>query len=234
MVARIKPPNCFRELRDRGYRYHVFMSWPHTISRHGEALVKQLVEDLRDRFRDHGGGDVFFDIDRINPGYRWDSKICRDLCRSGVTIFILIKSFFESDYCSKEWNIVNLLQDRRLPAGREPDATCMLPILLQSKLQLPEQIKATQCYSKLSDVLALGGKPQEHDKWNQIINELVEHVEEVLKLICSVSPEHQNWADEEALAINAGPIEFKWPDAEPLVSPRSPVLPTIVPPGGEL
>src|SRR6187431_3235357 len=102
-MASTPPLNCFKELLTRGYHFHAFISWPHQIQEQGRKLVQDLAESLEDRLKNYGGGNVFFDLTRLKEGYQWDGELRKSLCRSGVTIVIVVDSFFDSAYCRTEW-----------------------------------------------------------------------------------------------------------------------------------
>lgn len=222
------PPNCFRELQKRGYKFHVFVSWPHSIQRRGREIVEQLARGLEDRFRNHGGGEVFLDLERVKPGFKLSELIRRSLCRTGVGLFILVPSFFESEYCKTEWHIVESLQDGRLPEDA-PHATCMVPMLLKTGIKLPEEMKDILRDDSMVKVLAYGGPPHEHPEWEPLIDRLVERIEETLSLMCRVSESAINWDEDESKAMHLGPKHFSWLRQEVPAAPRrARTLPALV------
>lgn len=202
------PPNCFRQLRERGFHHHVFLSWPNEIENQGQRVVEQLARSLQDRFRSYGGGSVFWDREALrSPGEDWEKKLRWSLCRSGVTVVILVLSYFESEFCRLEWNITEQLQQRRLPESPE---TCFIPILLKPDFELPEEVYKLVYESAFSQMLSYGKSPQHHPSWNKEVDRLVGHIRERLKSLCEASENPPDWKEEEAIAMNAGPKQFDW------------------------
>lgn len=205
-------PNCFRQLRERGYKFHVFISWPSMIQEQGRKLVEQLYESLVDRFRDYNGGEVFLDRKRLGAGYDWDPELRKSLCRSGVTIAILVPSYFDSPYCRTEWHITETLQKSRLPEGTS--ATCFVPLLLKQGIPLPEELKKLVHDPSFGQVLSYGRDPKKHPKWHSAVNALVDRIEGTLKLMCQEGVGTPDWTADEEEAKHLGPKNFTWPDPE--------------------
>ena len=219
MTITAKPPNCFMQLRERGYEYHVFISWPHSIQAQGQKLIEQLFEGLEDRFRNFGGGKVFLDKQRLEPGEQWDPKLRRSVCRSGVLVAILVDSYFLSKYCRIEWNITETLQKKRLPQ-KETDATCFIPIIFQEDVALPIQLRAIQCDRSFAKMRSYTRNLKLHSKWNEALDALVARIKSILTLMCQQPTGNQDWVADESKAEKVEPKDFNWETAS--THPNSP------------
>jgi hypothetical protein len=210
-----QPPNCFRQLRERGYTFHVFISWPHLIQRQGREFVKRLAQELEDRFRDFNVEDrgVFLDETQLKMGDALEPALRKSLCHSGITIAILVPAYFERPYCLTEWNITEQLQKARMPA--ETSATCFVPLVLKKGMPLPDELKDLVYESSFAEFLSYSESPETHQKWHAAIDSLVEHIEQRLKLMCQAGVPVPDWPADEALAMKLGPKEFSWPAEEP-------------------
>lgn len=222
-------PNSFMQLKRRGYQFHVFISWPHMIQEAGRKIVEQLATSLKDKLRDYNGGEVFLDLKRIEPGNFWDPQLRVSLCRSGLTIYILVPSFFESKYCKTEWQITETLQEQRLPKDR-PELTCMLPVLLKDSIALPEQIKPVQCDRSLIKMLTYKDDLKGLREWDEAMDALVNRIEKIFMQMCRVPEHNQDWNFDETLAAQAEPKVFTWPQSgqAPAAPRRARTLPLPV------
>lgn len=207
-----QPPNCFRQLRERGYRFHAFISWPNSIQEQGRKIVEQLYDSLVDRFRNYGGGEVFLDRKRLVTGSAWDPELRTCLCRSGITIAILVPSYFESEYCLTEWHITERLQKSRLPEASSE--TCFVPLVLKEGIALPEELKRLVYDTSFGKMLSYGRDPRKHPKWHAAVDALVARIENALKLMCQEGVRAPDWTADESLAKQMGPKDFTWLESE--------------------
>lgn len=207
-------PNCFRQLRERGYRFHVFISWPRRIQGQGQEFVKQLAQDLEDRFRDFNVEDkgVFLDDKQMKPGDALEPALRKSLCRSGITIAILVPSYFDSSYCLIEWHITEQLQKSRLPPTSS--ATCFVPLVLKEGMALPNEFKELVYERSFAQFLSYSKNPKKHQKWHAAINALVDLIEQRLKLMCQTVVPSPDWPTDEEVAMKLGPKVFSWPSEE--------------------
>ncbi|NOK14561.1 toll/interleukin-1 receptor domain-containing protein [Corallococcus exercitus] len=206
------PPNCFRELLERGFEFHVFISWPSHIQDRGRKIVEELAHSLEDRFKDFRFSKVFWDREALRTeGGKWDAKLRRSLCRSGLMVAVLVPSYFESDYCRTEWNIMEQLQGRRLPTAA--NETCFLPILLSEEMDLPKEIVDLTYNLSFRQMLSYGNRVRASKAWNEVVDALVSTIKQKLTLLCRALASPPDWAAEEAIAMDAGPKDFDWSKA---------------------
>jgi hypothetical protein len=188
-----------------GFRFPVFISWPHLIQSRGEEIVRAFSKALENRFRDDGGASVFLDVDRIKPGYVWDETLRASLCRSAVTIVFLVRSYFESEFCRLEWGISQSLSALRLSS--EPQLSSIIPILLARNLPLPREVNRIQFDKDFQELLVYGRDVTTHENWNRIVNDVADQVYALIERVCQTE---RDWTSEERLAHEANPMRFTW------------------------
>jgi hypothetical protein len=211
--------------RQRGYQYHVFISWPHQIEAQGRRIALALKEGLENKFRNWGGGSVFLDESEVDAFHLWDQRIRRALARSAVTLVLLVDTYFLSNYCRLEWAITEQLQEKRLPPAT--DATCFYHILLDPSTRLPQEVRALTPSPAFQKLLIFGRKPERHAKWPQLISELAEKVRTILTRVCEASP--PQWEEHERIALAAQAQRFAFgppAPASPLPLSMPPPLPS--------
>lgn len=213
------PPTVLERCIELGFAHHVFISWPHQLESRGVEFVRAFALGLEDKFRSYGGGSVYVD-DRIQAGYHWDSTLRRSLCRSAVTVSIIVPAFFRSQYCSIEWSISEQLTALRLPREQR-HISGFLPILLTGNMPLPHEVADLQLVSAFLPLLAHSRKVAQHPSWPRLLTSVTEQVFEILGAIGSarVPPD---WETQERLALAAQPKKFTWvpPRFSPGVGPR--------------
>lgn len=210
------PPGPLQLCRAAGFEFPVFISWPHLIRDRGAEIVRALSSGLENRFRDDGGASVFLDVERIKPGYVWENVLRTSLCRSAVTVVFLVRTYFESDYCRTEWAISEALSAIRLSGERDPSA--IIPIPLARNLPLPREVSRLQFDQDFQELLVYGRDVTQHEKWNQLVDGLVEVIYAVIERICQ---SERDWHREEQIALRAEPKRFSWARAEGSGAPRA-------------
>jgi hypothetical protein len=201
------PPGPLQLCRLCGFEYPVFISWPHKIQSRGSEIVAALATALENRFQDEGGAPVLLDAQRNKPGFRWDAKLRKGICRSVVTIAFLVRTYFESEYCRVEWAISETLEKSRLAS--DADQSVIIPVVLSKNVPLPREVKAIQYYmNEFQELLASGKDVTTHEKWPVLVEAIVERVFEIIALVCQTE---RNWSDEEQIAQHMTPKRFTWP-----------------------
>jgi hypothetical protein len=207
------PENSLERCLRLGFKNHVFVSWPHLIEDRGADIVRELAGALQNKFNNEGGGVVYVD-DRLKSGEKWDPALRLNLCRSGVMLAFLVRSYFKSDYCAIEWAIADQLQQQRLPKGTTRGA--IIPILLSEKPPLPAQVKTTQCRKDFLPLITFSQLLKSHPQWLVLVSQLAEEIMEILDLVCAQPPD---WTAQEELARKAVAMAWDFSVARP-----SPVL----------
>lgn len=72
----------------------IFISYTREDAEHARNLYQHLAD-----FRSRDGATVFFDQQRIQPGYRWRDAIQQALEQSDLFVLLLSRGFLNSDFC---------------------------------------------------------------------------------------------------------------------------------------
>ena len=72
-----------------------------------EKLIRHVVTAIRDHIAIYTHKhEVYFDEDRLVPGYQYNEALAKAICRSACMFVIYWPSYLESDYCRKEINTI--------------------------------------------------------------------------------------------------------------------------------
>jgi hypothetical protein len=213
------PPGPLQACTERGFKYPVFISWPHQMRDRGVEIVRALAAGLENRFRDDGGAEVFLDTERIKPSYVWNETLRIGICRSAVTIVFLLRTYFQSEFCCTEWAITEELA--RLRIARDKHRVPIIPVMLAKNVPLPREVGQIQFEDDFQQLLVYGRDPTTHDKWHKLIEDIAQQIFELIEDVCETE---RDWPEEEKIAMAAGPRKFTW--AVPVAKPRA-IFPSI-------
>lgn len=124
-----------------------FISYRHPASSGGleEKLIQHVVRAIKDHFEvithEH---QVYFDQDRLVPGYQYDERLAKAICRSACMVVVYWPSYLESDYCKKElYTMLSIERRRRQVLGAQlQGCRLFIPIILRGRLDdLPEDLR---------------------------------------------------------------------------------------------
>ncbi|HLK36143.1 MAG TPA: toll/interleukin-1 receptor domain-containing protein [Polyangiaceae bacterium] len=210
-----------------GFLHAVYVSWPHDISSRGREIVTKLASSLEDSFRGFPGMPrprVYLDEQRLQPGDGWDKELRHRLARSAVTLVLLVPTYFGSEYCRIEWGITADLETRRIPPGEQKRRTCRVNLALVRKEELnaPLEVEAIQFSERFEKLRVWGRRVDTHPSWRKLVEDLRVLIFERISLVCTTS---RNWPEEERIAMDRKPHEFKW---KPLPSaPAFPIMKSV-------
>jgi len=171
-------PELEHWLRDAGYEYHCFVSWPHTIDSEitGCALhVRDVIQQTL--ARDIPDPRVFLDETHLLPGTEWSLALRAALCRSVTMVAICAPIYYDSTHhwCGREWAFMYSLSRARL-AGH--DFTTIIPLIFRMSSELPEPVKALQ-YVDISKVQVRGRRYYNTIEFRSHIQDIVTRIEQV-------------------------------------------------------
>jgi hypothetical protein len=184
------------------------------------------VAALRDSYRifpGHKEADVFWD-ERLEPGYRWDPTLRRKLCRSAITLVILVPTYFASEYCSLEWGITERLSSERIPKDLDYTSFISIRLVPHEELNPPAQVGTIQLSEEFEKLMVWGREIKTHPKWLKMVMELRKLVFDRITQICKVDRDPSQWIKEEKLALEFESYEFTWPPDPPQPDPSFPKL----------
>src|SRR6187401_3262453 len=102
-----------------------FISYRHP-AREGSREAK-LIQHVVDAITDHiemytHDHRVYFDKSRLVPGYQYDERLARAICRSACMVIVYWPSYLESEYCKKEIRTMQAIEAlRRKRLGSDLD-----------------------------------------------------------------------------------------------------------------
>jgi hypothetical protein len=151
-----KPHVIEQWLQDAGYRYHCYISWPHTENelltecaiRVKEAIEQYLALSISEP-------SVFIDDEiGISPGAKWKETLRWALCRSVAMVAICAPIYFHPshEWCGREWAAMTMLGQSRLP---DEDLQAIIPTLVKVREPLPNAVQESQAID-LSRVIICG------------------------------------------------------------------------------
>lgn len=123
-----------------------FISYRHPASAGGreEKLIHNVVRAIKDHFEmvthEH---QVYFDQERLVPGYQYDEHLARAICRSACMVVVYWPSYLESDYCRKELvTMLDIEKRRREVLGAKlHGCRLFIPMILRGRLDdLPQDL----------------------------------------------------------------------------------------------
>ncbi len=127
--------------------YSCFISYRHPAISGGleEKLIRHVVTAVKDHIAVYTHKyEVYFDEDRLIPGYEYNENLAKALCRSACMIVVYWPSYLESDYCRKEIEtMLDIEETRRRILGRQlHGCRLFVPIIVHGDYEdLPQQMR---------------------------------------------------------------------------------------------
>ncbi|MEM7792108.1 MAG: toll/interleukin-1 receptor domain-containing protein [Verrucomicrobiota bacterium] len=120
-----------------------FVSYSHTSVRGGSGLFRKLISRLEKSIREEEGSKRFsLVIDRgaLLDGDDWETKLRREVTRSGLLIPLITPQYFESKYCKLEYET---FRERNIRMNCED---CVFPIYFRTCDQMtsPEEFVGSE------------------------------------------------------------------------------------------
>jgi hypothetical protein len=95
------------------FEYGCFVSYAHPEGRMMKAFIEDLVVALESELDPYMRNQVYFDRERLKPGYRYDLALSRGICASACWILVYVPQYRERDYCLREYHAMEILQSQR-------------------------------------------------------------------------------------------------------------------------
>ncbi|MDX1979421.1 MAG: toll/interleukin-1 receptor domain-containing protein [Bryobacteraceae bacterium] len=157
-----------------GFEYACFISW----ARKSGPNVRRVAETFRDALGDalHAWGihqTVFLDFRDLEAGDAWEPQIAEKLCRSCTMVAFCGPDYYRSEFCSREWNSMEVLGCRRL--GKEHGL--ILPVKVAPYRATPAQISRTQWLCDISKEIQAPPANLRNTKWfRQMVEQAHERI----------------------------------------------------------
>lgn len=169
-------PALERWLKEAGYKYHCFVSYPRVRNTDIIECSKRVKDAIENHLALDINPSVFLD-ETITGGADWQSTLRGALCRSITMIAICAPIYYHPDHswCGLEWAAMDCLCDLRLP-GR--DFRTIIPLMVREEVPLPEPVSKTQ-YINISRVMLQGRRYYKTLEFRRRIEEITRHIEKV-------------------------------------------------------
>jgi hypothetical protein len=176
-------PEIEQWLKDAGYEYHCFISYPRVRSNHLVECAKRVKEAIEnDLALSISNPSVFLD-DSIPGGTLWETKIKTALCRS-VTMAALCAAIYyhpAHKWCGLEWAAMDDLCESRLPGS---EFRTIIPLIVRVESSIPEAVLKTQSID-ISSLTLQGRRYYTTKEFRLRIREVVNHIERIAVAIAS-------------------------------------------------
>jgi hypothetical protein len=140
------------------YEYDVFLSYnrkyPHGkwVNENFYPLFKSYLEDALDIKE----VKIFKDIEEIKSGQAWDSKIKSALLHSRIMVSIFSPAYFHSEWCKKEFAVIDYRQRRSGYQTVENPNGLIVPIKIFDGEHFPDYVNQTLQISDFNKYSRLG------------------------------------------------------------------------------
>ena len=133
-------------LRQAGYEYYSFISWPHTASNNLTRCARRLKQDIESGLAESvSDPKVFLDETVLMPGDKWSEVIQQALCKSLTMVAVCAPiSYHPKHYwCGLEWATMDQLSNVRL---RGANYQAIFPVLIRKSESdpLPDVVSAIE------------------------------------------------------------------------------------------
>lgn len=172
-----------------------FISYPH-VEEDGEnffsAFVEELTAALRTRLRMlKADADVSLDVKRLEPGFKFNETISKDICRAACMVVVYVPAYEESLYCLREFEAMARLEQKRLPVlgANAVDQGMIIPVIFRGEhAELPPRIKDVYSYIDLSKVTP-GTRAFSRQKNSQKLDQIAKRVVALYKAMQPKEPQ---------------------------------------------
>lgn len=164
-----------------------FISYRHPAAAGGREeklinhVVKAITEHVQIYTHEH---EVFFDKNRLTPGYQYDEQLAKAICRSACMVIVYWPSYLESDYCRKEVETMLKIEQKRREILGDQLHGCRLfiPVILRGKYEdLPSDVTKNCQYL---DYKAQATQPNFNIADNETTSEQLYAIADYIKSLC--------------------------------------------------
>jgi hypothetical protein len=124
-----------------------FISYRHPARPGTGSLEEKLIQTTRKALQDYiepytHDHKVFFDEERLRPGYQYNEILATAICQSACMIILYWPSYEESHYCLKEMKTMLALEKfrRRIIEDDLRGCRLLVPIIFRRSRELPEEL----------------------------------------------------------------------------------------------
>jgi hypothetical protein len=161
------------------FRYACFLSYCGDQGDIAENFVTDLHRALSAATEPEVGLGVFFDKERLQPGYKWRETLAGAIRDSVCMVLVYTRGYLSPDhpYCACEYLLMKKFERARFKElGLEKsEAGLIIPVVLRGWKWCPPEIKTAQCLN-FQDYL-LGERPlSKHPKYKGEFRKIAEYI----------------------------------------------------------
>lgn len=176
-------PGIEQWLKDAGYEYHCFISYPRIRNNDLVECAKRVQEAIEnDLALSINNPSVFLD-DSIPGGTLWETKIVTALCRSLTMVALCAGIYYHPAHrwCGLEWAAMDGLGKSRLPGS---EFRTIIPLIVREESSTPEAVLKTQ-WIDISRLTLQGRRYYTTKEFRLRIREVVTQIERIAVAIAS-------------------------------------------------
>lgn len=182
-------------LRDAGYEYHCFISWPHTASQDISNCARKLKEEIESRLAPYvPEPQVFLDEAVLSPGDLWPDRLKDALCRSLTMVAVCAPIYYHESHqwCGLEWATMTSLGNSRLPGV---NFKAIIPVMIRLGDDLPPAVQAIQ-YTDFTDITLRSSSYFRKREFREKVEEIVTKIQTVATTVGEnrVEPDCEHFA----------------------------------------
>jgi hypothetical protein len=164
------------------FEYTCFISYVHGQFRLTRTFIEQLKEALEGELEPLGGS-VYFDQDRLKPGFKFNVNIARALCQSMSMVVVWTPSYELHPYCLREYTAMRMLERRRLKAlTGDSDRGMIIPVLFRGdRDELPPAIRDHMQYADFSHFTLRRSDLAQDEEYAERIREIAAYLHQIHK-----------------------------------------------------
>lgn len=127
-------------------KYPCFISYCHGQFDLMKGFICQLTENLNSCIEPYFDEHVYYDKERLKPGYIYNAELAKAICQSVCMIVVYVPKYERHPYCLKEYKAMEIIEEKRLELIECTDPTrgMIIPIILRGNV--PSKIKNYRYY----------------------------------------------------------------------------------------
>lgn len=171
-------------LENSGYKYHCFISGPHSKHRGMKKFALRLREDITEELNLRGGfydPQVFLDEKNINLADDWEREISDSLCKSIAMVSLCGPLYYhpKHEWCGLEWAAMSSLGKKRIKSSK---FGTILPLILVEDERIPGVVSKTQ-FLDFSAVFARSRNPYLTQDYREKVIKIVDRIIEIAQAL---------------------------------------------------
>ncbi len=130
-----------------------FISYCHGQNELIKGFIEQLCRALKNYLEPLMDEGVYVDYERLQPGYRFNEALARDICESVCMIVVYYPRYEQHSYCRREFAAMEIMEEHRkaLLGAHLHGRGFIIPVILTTGADgVPDKIKGALHYSDFS------------------------------------------------------------------------------------